>query len=104
LLSVPVLKGEAFGVYQLESLACGIPLVQPQLGAFPEIIEQTGGGVTYGPNTAEELCKSWANTLVNNDKINTMSKAGYDAVLEKYNIDKVSESVLSIYKSLTDDN
>ena len=104
LLSVPVLKGEAFGVYQLESLACGVPLVQPKLGAFPEIIEQTNGGVIYSPNTAEELANSWANTLKDHDKINKMSKDGYDAVLEKYNIDKVSESILSIYKSLTDDN
>ena len=30
-------------MYQLEALASGIPLVQPSVGAFPEIIEATGG-------------------------------------------------------------
>jgi glycosyltransferase involved in cell wall biosynthesis len=53
ILSVPVLKGEAFGTYQLESLACGTPLVQPALGAFPEIAMTTGGGVIYEPNTPQ---------------------------------------------------
>ena len=54
-LSVPVLKGEAFGLYQLEALASGVPLVQPALGAFPEISKATGGGVIYEPNTATAL-------------------------------------------------
>lgn len=104
LLSVPVLKGEAFGVYQLESLACGVPLVQPECGAFPEIIKQTEGGITYKPNTADELTKAWIKVLQKPQQIDIMSEKGHKAVLEKYNIDKVSERVLEIYKSLTDDN
>jgi len=104
LLSVPVLKGEAFGVYQLESLACGIPLVQPKLGAFPEIIEQTEGGVTYSPNTAEELTSAWDKVLNDNSLISKLSKTGHKKVLEKYNNDDINTRVLEIYKSLIDDN
>jgi glycosyltransferase involved in cell wall biosynthesis len=50
LLSVPVLAGEAFGAYQVEALASGVPIVQPNLGGFPEFIEATGGGILYEPN------------------------------------------------------
>lgn len=49
-LSVPVPKGEAFGMYLLEAMASGIPVVQPHLGAFPEIIATSSGGLTYQPN------------------------------------------------------
>ncbi len=101
LLSVPVLKGEAFGTYQLESLACGIPLVQPALGAFPEIIKQTQGGVTYTPNTSSELTKKWTEVLSNPKLIEDMSSKGYKSVMEKYGNDSVSEQVLEIYKMLT---
>ena len=59
LLSVPVLSGEAFGLYQLESLASGIPIVQPEIGAFPEIVEVTKGGVTFSPNNADALAKKF---------------------------------------------
>jgi glycosyltransferase involved in cell wall biosynthesis len=37
MVSVPVREGEAFGIYLLESMASGVPVVQPALGAFAEI-------------------------------------------------------------------
>ena len=104
LLSVPVLKGEAFGTYQLEALACGVPLVQPELGAFPEIIKQTAGGVTYSPNTPEALKNSWIEVLSNPELITRMSKEGYNSVLEKYAIDPISERLLGIYKNISNDS
>jgi glycosyltransferase involved in cell wall biosynthesis len=100
ILTVPVLKGEAFGTYQLESLACGIPIVQPALGAFPEIVEKTKGGLTFSPNTAEAMSKKWAEVLSNPQHILEMSKLGNKNVAEKYAIDEISKGVLEIYKSL----
>jgi glycosyltransferase involved in cell wall biosynthesis len=100
LLSVPVLKGEAFGTYQLESLACGTPLVQPALGAFPEIIATSGGGVTYEPNTAETLAAKWMEVLSNQDEISKMSEKGRIAVLEHYTNDVLTKKVLEIYEKV----
>ncbi len=64
LVSVPVRIGEAFGMYMIESMASGVPLVQPALGAFPEIIKISGGGVTYMPNTPEKLVETWAEPFI----------------------------------------
>lgn len=100
ILTVPVLKGEAFGTYQLESLACGIPLVQPALGAFPEIIEITGGGVTYSPNTPEALAEKWMEVLSDPVKIREMSTQGKKAVAKKYGIDHISSQILDVYQNL----
>lgn len=101
ILTVPVLKGEAFGTYQLESMACGVPLVQPDLGAFPEIIEKTGGGVIYSPNTADAMSEKWKEILDDPQKILTMSKNGKKAVAEIYEIDASSKMVSDVYKKLT---
>ncbi|MFN7139791.1 MAG: glycosyltransferase, partial [Limisphaerales bacterium] len=41
--SVPALYGEAFGLYVIEALAAGVPVVQPRVAAFPEILRASGG-------------------------------------------------------------
>ena len=101
-LSVPVLKGEAFGLYQLEALASGVPLVQPELGAFPEIISASGGGVTYKPNTAKALAEKLAEVLSDPSKLEIMSLAGRKAVEEHFDCRKLSGQMVDIYRTLID--
>jgi glycosyltransferase involved in cell wall biosynthesis len=99
-LSVPVLKGEAFGLYQLEALASGVPLVQPALGAFPEIISATGGGVTYEPNTPEALAARLAEVLTNPLRLEEMSRTGRRSVEEKFDCRKLTGEMLKVYGSV----
>ena len=100
LLTVPVLKGEAFGMYQLESLASGIPMVQPALGAFPEVARLTGGGIVYEPNSPDQLASAWSELLSNPGRIAEMSKKGREAVIEKFGIRELTDKMIDVYESL----
>ncbi|NVO09654.1 MAG: glycosyltransferase family 4 protein [Bacteroidales bacterium] len=104
LLSVPVLEGEAFGLYQIESLASGIPLVQPKFGAFPEIIEASGGGVIYHPNTPEVLAQKLAEVLSNPDQIKLMSINGRKSVEDEFNTKILIKKMIEVYKSVVSKN
>ena len=53
--STPALYGEAFGLYVIEALAVGVPIVQPRHAAFPELIEATGGGLLCEPGDPRAL-------------------------------------------------
>ena len=55
LLSVPATYDEPKGMFLLEAMACGVPVVQPRRGAFTEIVENTGGGLLVAPDDAESL-------------------------------------------------
>ncbi len=101
LLSVPVLEGEAFGLYQLESMASGIPVVMPALGAFPEIVTATGGGVTYEPNTPQALAQAITSLLHDPRHIEQLSKQGLEAVNNKYNHLAVARQAIDIYKNIS---
>ncbi len=101
-LSVPVIKGEAFGLYQLESIASGIPVVQPQLGAFPEISNATQGEVIYSPNTAEALAAAFADLIVDSKKLLELSLAGRKSVENNFNNKIVSNKMIALYKQFVD--
>lgn len=100
MISVPVRMGEAFGMYLLESMASGVPVVQPALGAFPEIVEIAGGGITYEPNTPEKLSEAWAGLLADPDKLEKLSISGYNGIKEKFNIHNHAKEIISLYESL----
>lgn len=100
LLSVPVLTGEAFGLYQLESLASGIPIVQPEIGAFPEIVKVTNGGVTFNPNNADALAKKFEELLSEPEKIIEMSRDGRSAVETIFNTVILTQEMIDIYKQI----
>jgi glycosyltransferase involved in cell wall biosynthesis len=101
LVSVPVRIGEAFGIYLLESMASGVPVVQPALGAFPEIIELSGGGVTYMPNSPEKLAETWAGLLSNPDKLEQLSRSGYEGTRANFDIHAKAKETIDLYENLT---
>jgi len=100
LLSVPVPGGEAFGAYQVEALAAGVPIVQPNIGGYPEFIEATGGGILYEPNTPEKLAEAWVSLLENPEKLQNMGNTGLKSVREKYSMEQMANNIIDVYQSL----
>ena len=54
-LSVPTTYREPKGLFVFEAMASGVPVVQPRHGAFPEIVERTGGGMLVEPDDPQAL-------------------------------------------------
>ena len=99
-ISVPVRNGEAFGMYLLESMASGVPVIQPALGAFPEIIKLSGGGIVYQHNTPEELCESLAELLSDPERLNELSANAREGVETKFDILDLSKGMVGIYEKI----
>lgn len=100
LLSVPVPEGEAFGAYQVEALAAGVPVVQPNVGCYPEFIEKTGGGLIYEPNTGEKLASAMASLLSDPDKLRKLGDRGRRVVLEEYSMEQMAKNIARIYQDV----
>ena len=102
LLSVPVRNGEAFGIYLTEAMASGIPVVQPALGAFPEIIDSTGGGLTCGENTPQKLAGALEKALGNKKLLEEMSLKARKGIKEKFNINTQAGKLINIYRKVAE--
>ncbi len=93
-LSVPTRYDEAFGLYVAEAMAVGTPVVQPEHGAFPEIIAATSGGATFSPNTPEALADALLPWINNPANAHETGKKAHEAVKEQYNINRYAEQIL----------
>lgn len=101
LLSVPVPTGEAFGAYQLEALAAGVPVVQPNVGCYPEFVEETSGGVIYEPNNSESLAKAIASLLTDPARVSKLGEQGRRVVLERFSMNDMAKDIVRIYEDIT---
>jgi glycosyltransferase involved in cell wall biosynthesis len=99
-LSVPVPKGEAFGLYLLEAMASGVPVVQPHVGAFPEIISISGGGMTYRPNHPDSLAKALEEVLFDEEKLHRFSEQGRKGVETHFHIHEQARMMVGVYEGI----
>ena len=94
-MCVPVEKGEAFGSYIIEAMAAGVPVVQPDAGAFPELIEATGGGVIY-----HDLVEDLKTLLLDPGRLRMLGVQGRKAVHEHFGIDTMARNMIELYQRL----
>jgi len=97
ILSVPVRKYDAYGLYVVEANASGIPVVQPATGAFPEIIEMTGGGIIYQPDTVDELAATLVRLSSDSNLRNELSMNGKAGVERSLSMQKMAERIIEVY-------
>ena len=92
-LSVPATYGESFGLYVIEALAAGVPVVQPRHGGFPEILAQTGGGVLYDPLTPAALADALETLLSDPQAAFELGAQGQKAVFAHFSVEAMAEGV-----------
>lgn len=103
-LSVPARYQESFGLYLLEAMASGVPVVQPRHAAFPEIIEATGGGILCEPDDNESLANALESVLSDDQLHQKLSKLGNASVTANFTKEHMAQNVAEICRSLILDN
>lgn len=98
LLSVPLPFPEAFGIFIIEALANGVPVVVPESGAFSEIIKATGGGVTYDPANFEALVQNLEKILKNKSHAQKLGRTGRKNIIKNFNLDTMASQIVKVYK------
>ena len=91
--SVPAHYGEAFGLYVLEAMAAGVPVVQPQTAAFPELVQATGGGVLCEPGNPEALAEAIEDLLLNEPRARALASAGQAAVRQQFSAEAMATAI-----------
>jgi glycosyltransferase involved in cell wall biosynthesis len=99
--SVPTAYPEAKGIYILEALARGVPVVQPGHGSFPELVEQTGGGLIVPPDDAQALATALADLLQNPQRRRQLGERGRAAVESRFTEELMAANMLKVFDDVT---
>jgi glycosyltransferase involved in cell wall biosynthesis len=94
--SVPAIYSEAFGLYLIESLAAGVPVVQPAHSAFPEIVQATGGGLLCDAHDLNALAGALETLLLDPARARAMGECGRKAVAEKFSAATMARQVADL--------
>jgi glycosyltransferase involved in cell wall biosynthesis len=99
-LSVPGSYADPKGLFLLEAMASGIPVVQPRCGAFTELVETTGGGILVESENVGELAEGIMRLWRDPKKRRELGLRGYEGVRRHYSAARMLQSTLAVYQSL----
>ena len=97
-LSVPTVYKEPKGLFVLEAWAASTPVVQPDHGAFPELIESSGGGLLFTPQSVDDLTEKLGTLRDNPFQCLELGKQGRRAVEQIHNADAMARRTVAIYE------
>jgi glycosyltransferase involved in cell wall biosynthesis len=96
-LSVPTTYREPKGLYVLEALANGVPVVQPRHGSFPELVELTGGGLLVQPDDPADLACGLRQVLDDQARRNELGRKGKEAVHQRFTAHVMAQKTIDVY-------
>ena len=96
---LPSTGPEAFGIVNLEAMACGVPIVASKIGGIPDVVRDGENGVLVPPRDSEALADAIIYLLKNEDVREKMGKNGRKKVKD-YSWEKIAEETENVYLSL----
>jgi glycosyltransferase involved in cell wall biosynthesis len=95
--STPATYGESFGLYVIEALAAGVPVVQPRHAVFPELLAETGGGFLCEPDSPPALADAIEALLCDPERARALGEEGRFNVREKFTAEAMARNVERVF-------
>ncbi len=98
-LSVPTEFLEPKGLYVLEAMAAGVPVVQPDHGCFPELIAQSDGGLLFKPGDPEDHSRVLHRLLTDHESRSDLSRNALQFAHDERNALEMAKVTTLLLKS-----
>jgi len=98
--STPAVYRESKGLPTLEALANAVPVVLPAHGTFPELLQDTGGGLLCEPHDPADLAAKLAEILQNPQRARELGLTGQQAIRNRYHAEVMARRTKTLYEEL----
>lgn len=98
--TVPTTMAEPKGLSVLEAMARGVPVVQPNHGAFPELLNETGGGILVKPNNPDALADGLVELFYDDHRRRDMGRRAQQVIASRFTERQMAYNMLDVFQSL----
>jgi glycosyltransferase involved in cell wall biosynthesis len=99
-LSVPSAYDEPKGIFLLEAMASGVAVVEPRRGAFPEILEKTGGGIMVETGDAASLADGIYRLWKDPELAAELGRRGAEGVRKHFSASHMAARALEAFQAI----
>lgn len=96
--SVPTVYRESKGLSILEALANGVPVVQPEHGSFPEMVDATGGGILVQPESSDAVAEGILEIYRDSERRRHLGKTGKENVHQNFSDEIIAQQLMQVFQ------
>lgn len=100
-LSVPSGYHDPKGLFLLEAMASGVPVVQPDHGAFPELLGRTGGGLLARSEQPHHIADAIMDLWRDPARAAALGVRGAEGVRAAYTVSHMADHMIAVYDEVT---
>ncbi|MCY4149302.1 MAG: glycosyltransferase family 4 protein [Gammaproteobacteria bacterium] len=93
-------RWEGFGLTPLESMACGVPVIATDVGAFDELIEESKTGIIIPPGDKEKMIRAVHAMISSPERIQGWAIQCRQHMELNFRIEDEAGSINALYRSL----
>ena len=93
-------SNESFGLTLAEAMACEIPVIAPNVGGIPEVVDHDINGFIYELGDKKSLFSYMLQLLENNDMIKRMGSKGREKVIREFEASKIADQYINWFEKI----
>ena len=100
-MCVPDRVGPAAGLFVIESMLAGVPVLEPANGVFPELIDATGGGVLFEPDNVDDLTEKLTALLTDRQGTHRLGQAARTGAMKHFTAQAAAAGLAAVFHEVT---
>lgn len=98
--TIATTKGESFGNTFIESMACGVPVVAPNISSIPEIVENGKTGFIYKEEDVQDAVEKIYKAIGHRKRYRQLSKNARKRVEKNFSISIVANQYMNLLREV----